>query len=86
MQPAALPTEQALADRLADQRVAERELVLAGLGQHPSPDQLPQRVDELVLGHRRDRREQVEGHPVAEHGGGFDETLMGRLQVLDLAA
>ncbi len=56
VQPAALPAEHLVGDRLAHQRVPERELVLAGLDQDAPGDQVAQHGDELVLaraGHRR---------------------------------
>src|SRR5258705_2337942 len=65
--------------------MAERELVLPGLGQYALAYQLAQRPDQLALGQPRDRCEQVEWDPVAEHRGRLDQSLMARLQVLDLA-
>ena len=86
MQPAALPAEHLVGDRLAHQRVPERELVLAGLDQDAPGDQVAQHGDELVLARTGHIGEQVERDAVAEHGGRLDDAVADRVEVVDLAA
>ncbi len=87
VQPAALPAEQLAGQRLADQRVPERELVLAGLDQDALVDQR-----RAAPGSGRPRGvpvtvgEQVERHPVAEHRGRLDDAAGVRVEAVDLAA
>ena len=52
----------------------------------PAVHQVAQDHDELVLVGLGDRGEQVEGHLPAEHGRRFDDPLLGRAEVVELAA
>ena len=73
VQPPLLAAEQVSGERLAHQRVPERELVVGGLDQHALVDKRAQRRDQLGLVGPGHRRQQVERHPVAEHRGRFDD-------------
>ena len=78
MEEAPLATEHLMVHGVANERMAEAELVGMELGEEVAIHERPERVDELPLGQLRDRGEHVERGRRSEHGRGLDHPTLDR--------